>query len=602
VRNDTLGAQPFPFLESPIGTNLAGDLNLIDILHPQRTAEIGQTGALQEMAENLYHSFMAATQLAIVWLVSAAAAATTFDLVEIAKGVSPNNIEGHLRYLADDKLAGRAPGTPGSELAAGYLEEQLRKPGLEPAFPGSSYQQPVPLHESRPLLTSELKLWRLGKSTSLALGDDYVLQSWGPASAIPRRAPLVFVGYGIVAPELDYNDYFDVDVNGAVVVYLAGEPEFFSGDETTVYASPETKRRIAQSRGAVGSILLPKVRGDIKQGWSGFRKIYSLPGLELPQSLPDHTCFILNPRLIPSLFNDAPYVYDQVRLMQESGTLRPFRLPIHLTFSGRFANRDFLGKNIGAVLPGRSPDLSRSVVVVSAHYDHLGVSPESESGVDRIYNGAVDNALGVAGVLELARVMSELPIAPKRSTLFLFTTAEEAGMLGARHFLDHPPVKTSHMVANVNVDGLAFLDTFSDLILVGGALSSIGDTFARALRPLDLEIGTAPPELWIQGGFARSDQLAFAQAGVPAVMVNEGFTWHHHDREHAVLEALRWLVTRYHTPSDDLDQELNFDASRLHLQAVLALVVTLAEDSTEPTWKPGTPYAYERALTRARGR
>jgi Zn-dependent M28 family amino/carboxypeptidase len=186
--------------------------------------------------------------------------------------------------------------------------------------------------------------------------------------------------------------------------------------------------------------------------------------------------------------------------------------------------------------------------------------------------------------------------------LFLFTTAEEEGLLGARFFVSRPPLPTSRMVADVNVDGLAFIDTFRDLVVVGGELSDLDDRLERAVRPLRMSLGEAPRELWIQEGFARSDQLAFAEAGVPAVMVNEGFTWDHLGRDEAVARAIEWIATRYHTPRDDLGQDLSYAAASQHLRAILALVLYLADDPTPPMWEPGTPYAYARALAVARGR
>jgi Zn-dependent M28 family amino/carboxypeptidase len=214
----------------------------------------------------------------------------------------------------------------------------------------------------------------------------------------------------------------------------------------------------------------------------------------------------------------------------------------------------------------------------------------------------VDNALGVAGVLELAGLINRLPMTPRRSIIFLFTTAEESGLLGSRYFLSRPPLPSSRMVANVNVDGLAFLDSFSDCILVGGHLSTLEASFKRALRPLGLALGDAPPELWVQDGFSRSDQQAFAEAGVPAVMVNEGFTWEHFTREQAVAKAVDWMMSVYHTPADDLSQELDYEAAGRHLQAIAALVLQIAEEQEMPRWHPGSAYAYERALAAARGR
>ncbi len=538
--------------------------------------------------------------LSSVIALASVAPGVTFDLAEVAGRVDAEQIRDHVEVLASDRLEGRRPGTDGGRMAAAYIETALDRTGLRPALEDGTFRQQVPLHQSRPLPATQLDLWVFGDRISLELGADYLLHTWGPASAIPQRTPMVFVGHGIVAPEFDHNDYADVDVRGAVVVYLAGEPDFFAGEKTTVYAAAESKRRIALSRGAVASLLVPTAYGDTRGAWQRLRTLYGFPGLELPGVLPSLPSFVLNPELAEMLFEDALYDYEQVRVMERTDTLRAFHLPITMTFRGRFSNRDFLSPNLVALVRGSDPQLARTAVVVSAHYDHFGIATSGTG--DRIFNGAVDNALGVGGVLEIARVVAGLPRAPRRSIIFLFTTAEEEGLLGARHFLSDPPIPTSRMVANVNVDGLAFRDTFSDLVVVGGELSDVQDRLLEAVQPLGMHLGKAPRELWMQDGFARSDQLAFAEAGVPAVMVNEGFTWDQYDRAEAVEQAIDWITNVYHTPGDDLDQGLNFEAAERHVQALLGLVLTLADDPIAPKWDPQTVYAYERALAQARGR
>ena len=354
------------------------------------------------------------------------------------------------------------------------------------------------------------------------------------------------------------------------------------------------------TRGAVGTILLPTAHGKTQRAWEGLQRIFAFPGLELPRGVSQIPSFILHPDHAEQLFDEALFDWPAVQEMASEGTLRPFHLPLTLNFKGSFSHRDFTSPNLLGLIKGSDAQLAREVVVVSAHYDHFGISPlEME---DRIYNGAVDNALGVAGVLEIARVMAELPRAPRRSILFVLTTAEEEGLLGARHFLKSPPMPTSQMAAAVNVDGLAFLDTFADVIAIGAEFSNLGDHLERAIAPLRLRLGEAPPELWLQEGFARSDQLAFAEAGVPAVMISEGFDWDHVDHDEAASMALKWMMTRYHSPHDDVDQPLDFDAARLHTRAILALVITLADNLEAPRWAPGTRYAYERALAQARNR
>ncbi|MCD4751190.1 MAG: M20/M25/M40 family metallo-hydrolase [Thermoanaerobaculales bacterium] len=543
---------------------------------------------------------MITIQLAWVFLAAALGPATTFDVVEVSGRISAEAIQAHVEVLAGDAFEGRAPGTPGGEKAAAYIEGRLRAAGLAPILPRDSFRQPVHLHQSFPRSETVLELRLFGEGSPMVLGEDYLLHAWSPSSIIPRPVPVIFVGHGIVAPEFDHDDYGETDCRGAVVVYLAGRPPCLADRQCAVFSSPESKRRTAMARGVVGTILLPTVRGDAMAAWEGLQRIFALPGLELPRGVPQIPSFILHPGHTKGLFDEALFDWEAVQTMASDGTLRPFHLPLTLHFKGRFSHRDFASPNLLGLIKGSDAQLAREVVVVSAHYDHFGISPLEMD--DRIYNGAVDNALGVAGVLEIARVLAELPRSPQRSILFLLTTAEEEGLLGARHFLADPPMPTSRMVAAVNVDGLAFLDTFDDVIAIGAEYSNLEDHLEKAVAPLKLHLGEASRELWLQEGFTRSDQLAFAEAGVPSVMISEGFDWHHVDPDEAAVMVLEWMMTRYHTPQDDVDQPMDFDAARLHARAVLALVLALADHPEAPQWTPGTRYAYERAVAQARRR
>jgi len=516
----------------------------------------------------------------------------------VAEGVSSEAIRRHTVVLGGDALEGRAPGSRGGRMAAAYIAAELEKLGVEPLGEDGSYYQQVPLVGSTPLPESRLTISGLGEPRALTLGRDYLLHTTGAQTWLPRPTPLVFVGYGIVAPEFDYNDYADVDVRGKAVVFLAGEPasddpDYFAGGEPTAYSAVESKVRIALSRGAVASVLVPG--GGVE--WARLQREYAFEHLGLASSVPSHLAIMLRPGVAATLFDEALFDFDQVLSMERRQALRSFHLPVNLTFEGEFRVRSFLAANVAGIVRGSGSKLAAESVVVSAHYDHLGLGP-AVSG-DPIYNGVIDNAIGCAALLELARVVTAAPEQPRRSIILLFTTAEEEGNLGARHFLDHPPVRLSSMVANINIDGLAFADTFANVVGVGAELSDLGRMLGRAVAARGLKIGDPEELAHGQQAFERSDQAVFAEAGVPAILVNEGLEWRSTPREEAVAQTLQWFAARYHSPFDDLSQPLDFEAAREHLAVIVTLVGVVADASLAPEWRPGVPYAYRRLLTLA---
>ena len=517
--------------------------------------------------------------------------------------VSAEALRRHTFFLGDDALEGRAPGTPGAGKAARYIAGELERAGLEPLGRDGTWLQDVPLHGTLPVEGTELVISSECGSAPLRLGEDYLLLSGGVQTLIPRDVPLVFGGYGIVAPEFDYNDYQDLDVEGKVVVVLAGEPgsddpEYFSGSQPTVYSTAEAKQRVALSRGARGSLLVPSAL-EPPRDWVRLRGEYAFEHLSLPYSLPRHLSAWVRPEVAKGLFCRAERDLDGVHGMERDHTLRSFPLAARLRFRGQFRERDFFGGNVVALLRGGDSKLRDTYVLVSAHYDHLGIGPPLDG--DSIYNGVIDNAIGVAGVLEIARVLASRPEPPARSVVFMFPTAEEEGLLGSLYYLDHPPVPVHRTVANVNVDGLAHVDTFLDVVGIGSEKSTLGDTLARVAARRGLEVSEIPP-LARADPFTFSDQAAFAEVGVPAVLVNEGLRWSRHTPEEALARYADWGRTRYHQPSDDLSQPLNFEASRQHVEVLADLVWEIANDPEPPRWHPGRPEALAQLRTQAEGR
>ncbi len=521
---------------------------------------------------------------------------------ELAAAVRADAIRRHTAVLGSDAFEGRWPGSPGGDRAAAYIADQLGRARVEPLGDGGGFHQGVPLHGATPLPDSRLELWRHGDLRQLELGADYLLLTTGSQAEVPRRMRMAFAGWGIVAPEFDHNDYADLDVEGAIVVCLDGEPpsddpDYFDGPHPTVHGSFEAKWRTALSRGAYGTLVVPDLGPAPEYEWDRRRRIYALEDLSLPYDVASHFAAVLHPRWLGWLLETALYDRSQLEEMQASNTVRPFYLPVSLSFDGRFRERDLMASNVVGVLRGRHHRMDDTAVVVSAHWDHLGTAAPVDG--DGIYNGVVDNAIGVAGVLEMARVLGEAGWRPRRSVVFLLTTAEEEGLLGARYFLDHPTWPVADQVANVNVDGLAFQAPFADLVAIGGELSDLGGRLRRAVAPLGLEVAHPPDAMWTQEAYGRSDQLAFAQAGVPSILVSEGFHWPGRTREEALESSIRWMLTRYHTPRDDLSQPIDWDAARLHAAAVLALVVEVADSPVAPEWRPGVRWAYRRLLSLA---
>jgi hypothetical protein len=509
--------------------------------------------------------------------------------------VSSEALRAHVSVLASDAFEGRSPGTRGGAAAEAYIVAALRARGVESVSTLAGYLQSVPLHGSTPSPETGLQLITPCAATWLALRDDVLLYP-SDVTVLPQPVPIVFVGYGIVAPEYDYNDYAGLDVTGKVVAFLEGEPpsydaSFFSGRHATAYGSVATKQRIAASRGAAGSLLLPHADAA---AWPSWQRLFGHEDLTLPYTTPGGFNAVLSPAAARDLFCGVEISFDEVLRWQAAHTMRSFHLPARVRARGSFQQRDFQAANVIGVVRGRDRALADSYVVVSAHHDHLGIGPEVRG--DAIYNGAIDNASGVAAVIEIAAALAAAP--PRRSVLFLFTTAEECGLLGATYFLDHPPVALDRIVADVNVDGLAFFDRFRDVVGIGADLSSLGATLQTVADRLGLSLSRPPDVFEHSQWFAYSDQEAFARAGVPAILVNEGFAGERHGADEALAWTARWGREVYHSPFDDPSQPIDWTAAAQHANVVLALVRAVADDPSAPHWLPGSPYRRARSPRR----
>ncbi len=503
-------------------------------------------------------------------------------------------IEADLRFLADDLLEGREAGTRGYDLAALYVAGQLRKLGLEPGAE-AGFLQPVPLLRAQALREgARVALNRDGATREFAFEQDYVpYANFNEASGIVT-APLVFVGQAVHAPELGQDHFAGVDLRGKIAVVLANAPSNLSNDERAFHASRMEKARLLAERGAIGTISIGDPRDEEKRPWALGAKNWGAASMRLRDadglavdSFPELRVRVsLRAALAETLFAGSPYRADEVFAMMRENRLKAFDLPGTATLAQATRTAPAESANVVARLPGADPARAAEHVVLTAHLDHLGLGAEIDG--DGIYNGALDNALGVAILLEAARTLAAAPQRPARSVLFVALTAEEKGLLGAHHFVAAPPVPKAGIVANVNMDMPVVLGDLADVVPVGIEHSSLQAVVEAAAQQVGVALSPDPkPEETV---FVRSDQYAFIRAGIPAVYLDGGVKGR--DPHFDGLASLDgFLSQHYHRPSDDADQPIHYPTAA-RIAALNALVAErIAAAPERPRWNEGDFFA-----------
>ena len=517
-----------------------------------------------------------------------------FSFSSAFTNIAAPSIKEHLQILAADSLEGRSVGTKGGNLAAQYISEQFSGFKLREIPNENSFYQNIPMHGSIPINTSELTLISNNETMLLNYSEDYFLYRSGQQTFLPTPMPLVFVGYGIVAPEFDYNDYQSVDVEGKIVVYFDGEPysndkDYFDGEFPTIYSYPESKRRIAIARGASGTIQIPL---NSFEGWNAVQKDFSFEDVTLAYTVSSNLSILLNPSVAEKLFKGSNFSFNDLIRMHNDKKIESFPLKTKVKFKGVFKERDFIAPNVIGIVDGSDAELKNSYLIVSAHYDHLGIGQPVQN--DSIYNGALDNALGVSVLLELAKAFSSLETKPKRSMLFIATTGEEKGLLGSSYYTENPIVPLYKTIANVNIDGVAMFKDFKSLVGIGAELSTLDNWLNSTAETYNLSLHDIPAQFKRFDAFNKSDQLAFALAGIPSILVLEG-TKNKSKSEEEVTEAfIKYYVNYYHTPFDDLNQEIDYEAAAKHAKILFDLCYNLANSANTPEWREGAQFIHAR--------
>ncbi|QQS35129.1 MAG: M28 family peptidase [Ignavibacteriales bacterium] len=507
--------------------------------------------------------------------------------------ISKSQLKNHIDSLGSDLFEGRSMGTSGGNLAAKYLASQFEKMNLIPAGDEGTYYQYIPMHASQPQPESGLVLYHDKDSSLLMLNQDYLLYKTGEQTFIPNPLPLVFVGFGIVAPEFDYNDYQSVNVENKIVVFLEGEPfstdeKYFEGIKPSIYSLPEMKQRIAISRGASGSIMIPGIRYKEAGEWKKLINEFAFEDVTLAYSASGNLSVLMGPYVAEQLFHSAEFSINEVFNMQQQNSLKSFELQTKISFKGEFRERDFTSANIVGMIKGSNEKLSDSYLLISAHYDHLGIGPAVDG--DSIYNGVYDNAIGVASLLEIASAFSKPENKPERSIVFLLTAGEEKGWLGSTYYVNNPVVPLYKTIANVNIDGIALFDRFRSIVGVGREYSSLNDFLIEIAKRNNLEVEDIPEQFIQSESFTRSDQIIFAQAGIPSILISEGLNYENLSREDGIRLFIHYSENVYHTPFDDLTQPMNFDAAEQHTKIIFEFCRLLAASESVPEWNEGVPY------------
>jgi Zn-dependent M28 family amino/carboxypeptidase len=507
---------------------------------------------------------------------------------QVARAVDGKVLRAHLEFLADDALEGRRPGTRGGELAAKYIAAQFQRLGLEPAGDSNTYFHRVPIITLTPSPTL-----RVGGASGaeLAYRTDYVLWSMRNEPTTSVSGELVFAGYGIVAPEYQWNDYADLDVKGKVVVALVNDPglrdsTIFRGPILTYYGRWTYKIEEAQRQGAAG-ILLIHTAESATYPWSTVQSSWTGPQVRVEE--PAKSLFVagwLSQEAAARLFRQSGK--DLSGLMEQAAR-RGFRaVPLGVELGGtvRSAIQRSETSNVLGRIPG-SGSRAGEAVLIGGHYDHFGIGTPVAG--DSIYNGAEDNASGTAAVLAAAEAFSRSGVRPGRSLVFVGFTAEESGLLGSQALVTRPTIPLSQIAAILNLDVVNLYGRTRDVSAVGLDQSSLAGVFTRAARDEGLEVTTNVDGL-MRGFFFRSDHFPLARAGIPGLSVENGQRFVGQPANYGIRVKNEYTEKRYHQPSDEVLPSFKYEGAVQQLRVIVRTALAVANAAAQPTWNPESEF------------
>jgi Zn-dependent M28 family amino/carboxypeptidase len=514
------------------------------------------------------------------------------------QAITRATLEAPVRFLADDALEGRGPATRGDQLARLYLSTQLQALGFEPGGPNGQWEQQFDIVGAVAQMPATWSFSAKNQKVELQRRDDFIINSGIQSEQVAvNEAEVVFVGYGIEAPEYRWNDFKGRDLKGKILLMLnndpAADPKLFEGEKRLYYGRWGYKYESAARQGAAGAIII-HTTPSAGYPWQVVQTSWGTEQFELPAENEPRLQFEAwatedaSRRLVAA----AGMNLDKLIASAQSRNFKPVSLGVRTSVSLQSKISKVRSANVAGLLRGSDPKLSSEVILYTAHHDHIGLAPENPADagkkVDRIYNGAVDNATGCAQVLAIARAITALPQRPRRTTLVLFVAAEEQGLLGSLYWALHPTVPAGKIAANINYDSGNIFGKARDVTLVGSGKSSL-DKLAQTA--VDWQGRTLLPDQFPDRGFFyRSDQFSFAKIGVPALYFSVGTDFVGRPPNWGKERREEYERTRYHQPSDEYDAGWSFDGMIENAQLGFYAGWLIDQSDAMPAWNPGDEF------------
>jgi Zn-dependent M28 family amino/carboxypeptidase len=520
------------------------------------------------------------------------------DVAAAMRGINAEHIRAHVRFLSDDLLEGRGTGARGGDIAARYIATQFALDGLKPAGDNGGYLQRIQFTGVQTLPATKVALRPgHGGTLDLKLGEDYVTNNQTQTADVDIDAPIVFVGYGIEAPEYRWNDFKGVDVKGKVLLVIVNQPpskdpKFFNAGTMTYYGRWTYKFEEAARKGAIGALIIH--RTDLASyGWSVVRNSWSNEQVYLSNDKEPKLAAAswIQLDVARQLFGASGLSLDEMMASAGTRSFEARELPVRFKAHIVSNVRQFVSNNVVGLLPGTDAGAATQAVVYSAHYDHLGIDP-ALSG-DNIYNGAVDNGTGVGMVLELAHAFATSPARPPHPVLFVSVTAEEKGLLGSNYLSKHLPIPANQIALGLNFDAIPPIGVPESVTVTGAERTSFYPTVAKTAKAFGFSI--QPDSEPGAGHYYRSDHFSLARVGVPAFSVGTGIKFAGHPAEWGKAQQEDYTANRYHRPSDEYSPAMDFSSNASIAEFGFALGWQALLQKGTVNWLPGDEFEAIRA-------